>query len=193
MIHVIGAIVVEGKYDKIRLSGIVDCPVITTDGFGVFKSEEKKALIRRYAENGGVTILTDSDSAGFRIRGYIKGFVSKGEIRNAYIPDVYGKERRKSKPSCEGKLGVEGIPDEALISALEKAGVIGGEPKEGRRILRQDLFDDGLFGGKDSSKKRAALLKKLGLPERLSTSGLLDVLNSSFDYDAYRLAVDEIL
>ena len=193
MIHVIGAIVVEGKYDKIRLSGIVDCPVITTDGFGVFKSEEKKALIRRYAENGGVTILTDSDSAGFRIRGYIKGFVSKGEVRNAYIPDVYGKERRKAKPSCEGKLGVEGIPDEALISALEKAGVIGGEPKEGRRILRQDLFDDGLFGGKDSSKKRAALLKKLGLPERLSTSGLLDVLNSSFDYDAYRSAVDEIL
>lgn len=193
MIHVIGAIVVEGKYDKIRLSGIVDCPVITTDGFGVFKSEEKKALIRRYAENGGVTILTDSDSAGFRIRGYIKGFVSKGEVRNAYIPDVYGKERRKSKPSCEGKLGVEGIPDEALISALEKAGVIGGTPKEGRRILRQDLFGDGLFGGKDSSKKRAALLKKLGLPERLSTSGLLDVLNSSLDYDAYRSAVDEIL
>lgn len=193
MIHVIGAIVVEGKYDKIRLSGIVDCPVITTDGFGVFKSEEKKALIRRYAENGGVTILTDSDSAGFRIRGYIKGFVSKGEVRNAYIPDVYGKERRKAKPSCEGKLGVEGIPDAALISALEKAGVIGGAPKEGRRILRQDLFNDGLFGGKDSSKKRAALLKKLGLPERLSTSGLLDVLNSSLDYDAYRSAVDEIL
>lgn len=186
MIHINGAIVVEGKYDKIKLSRLVDCPIITTDGFGVFRSNETKALLRWYAKNGGITILTDSDSAGFKIRGYIKGIVSKGSIRNAYIPDIFGKEKRKREPSAEGKLGVEGVGEKVLIEALERAGVIGEPANEGRKITRTDLYEDGLFGGAESSRKRAALLKKLDLPENLSTSGLLDVLNSSMSYEKYK-------
>ena len=187
MIHISGAIVVEGKYDKIKLSRVVDCPIITTDGFGVFKSSETKALLRWYAENGGITILTDSDSAGFRIRGYIKGIVSKGTVRNAYIPDIFGKEKRKREPSAEGKLGVEGVSERVLVEALERAGVIGEPMRGGRKITRTDLYEDGLFGGAESSKKRAALLKKLDLPENLSTSGLLDVLNSSMSFEKYKV------
>lgn len=190
MIHIQGAIVVEGKYDKIKLSGIVDCPIITTDGFGVFSSDETKALLRWYALNGGITVLTDSDAAGFRIRGYIKGIVSKGTVRQAYIPDVFGKEKRKQKPSAEGKLGVEGVNERAIVEALERAGVVGETVRDGRKITRTDLYEDGLFGGTDASAKRSKLLKKLGLPEKLSTSGLLDVLNSSMSYDEYKSIIE---
>lgn len=190
MIHIQGAIVVEGKYDKIKLSGIVDCPIITTDGFGVFSSDETKALLRWYALNGGITVLTDSDAAGFRIRGYIKGVVSKGTVRQAYIPDVFGKEKRKQKPSAEGKLGVEGVNERAIVEALERAGVVGETDRDGRKITRTDLYEDGLFGGTDASAKRSKLLKKLGLPEKLSTSGLLDVLNSSMSYDEYKSIIE---
>ena len=186
MIRIKGAIVVEGKYDKIKLGGIVDGTVITTDGFGVFKSEEKRALIKRYAENGGITVLTDSDAAGFKIRGYIKGIVPRGEVRCAYIPDIYGKERRKRRPSAEGKIGVEGVCSEVIIKALYDAGAVDDERPTLKKITRADLFDDGLFGQRDSSEKRAGLLNKLGLPERLSTSGLLDVLNATVGYDAYK-------
>lgn len=186
MIHLDGAIVVEGKYDKIRLAGLVDCPIIVTDGFGIFKNDEKKELLRWFAQNGGLTILTDSDRAGFRIRGYIKGIVPRGEVRNVYIPDIFGKEKRKDKPSAEGKLGVEGIAGEVLLAAFERAGIIG-EPKPlGRKITRADLYEDGFFGCKDSSEKRNNLLKSMNLPENLSTSGLLDVLNSSMSYEEYR-------
>lgn len=186
MIHLRGAVVVEGKYDKIKLSHIVDCPIITTDGFGVFKSEETKTLLRWYAKNGGITILTDSDAAGFKIRGYIKGIVSQGDVRNVYIPDVFGKEKRKLKPSAEGKLGVEGVSGKIIYDAFERAGLIGEPRKEGEKITRADLYEDGLFGGKDSSRKRSELLKRLGLPENLSTSGLLDILNSSMTLEEYR-------
>ncbi len=189
MIHIDGAIVVEGKYDKIKLSRMVDCPIITTGGFGVFKSDETKALLRWYAEHGGIIILTDSDSAGFRIRGYIKGIVNSGEVKSAYIPDIFGKEKRKQKPSAEGKLGVEGVSERVIAEALERAGVIGERAEDRRKITRTDLYDDGLFGGGDASKKRAELLKRLGLPERLSVSGLLDVLNSSMSFEEYKKAV----
>lgn len=186
MIHVDGAIIVEGKYDKIKLSGIVDCPIITTDGFGIFKSDEKKILLRWYAKNGGIIILTDSDSAGFRIRGYIKGLVNGGSVRNVYIPDVFGKEKRKTKPSAEGKLGVEGISASMLREAFERAGISSEAPKITEKITRADLYEDGLFGGKDSSSKRQELLRRLGLPEKLSVSGLLEVLNSSVGYEEYK-------
>ena len=189
MIHIDGAIVVEGKYDKIKLSRMVDCPIITTGGFGVFKSDETKALLRWYAEHGGIIILTDSDSAGFRIRGYIKGIVNSGEVKSAYMPDIFGKEKRKQKPSAEGKLGVEGVSEQVIAEALERAGVIGERAEDRRKITRTDLYDDGLFGGGDASKKRAELLKRLGLPERLSVSGLLDVLNSSMSFEEYKKAV----
>lgn len=186
MIHLRGAVVVEGKYDKIKLSHIVDCPIITTDGFGVFKSEETKTLLRWYAKNGGIIILTDSDAAGFKIRGYIKGIVSQGDVRNVYIPDVFGKEKRKLKPSAEGKLGVEGVSEKVIYEAFERAGLIGEPKKEGEKITRADLYEDGLFGGNESSRKRSELLKRLDLPENLSTSGLLDILNSSMTLEEYR-------
>lgn len=192
MIHINGAIVVEGKYDKIRLSGMVDCPIIVTEGFGIFKNDETKALLRWYAKNGGITILTDSDSAGFKIRGYIKGIISSGEIRNVYIPDVFGKEKRKLKPSAEGKLGVEGMSGEALLAAFTKAGVIGERRGASPKITRADLFDDGLFGGRDSSAKRQELLRNLGLPENLSTSGLLNALNSFMSFDEYKNRVKSL-
>lgn len=192
MISIRGAVVVEGKYDKIKLARIVDCPIITTDGFGVFKSEETKTLLRWYAKNGGIVILTDSDSAGFKIRGYIKGIVSQGEVRNVYIPDIFGKEKRKLKPSAEGKLGVEGVSEQVLVEAFGRAGIIGEPRKDGAKVTRADLFDDGLFGGKDSSHKRSALLKRLDLPENLSTSGLLDVLNSSMTLEEYKKLTETI-
>ena len=193
MVHIKGAIVVEGKYDKIKLSRIVDCPIIVTEGFGIFKSAETKALLRHFAQNGGITILTDSDSAGFKIRGYIKGIIGGGEVRNAYIPDIFGKEPRKRESSAEGKLGVEGISENLLTEALERAGAVGEqrEPR-GRRVERIDLFDDGLFGGDNSSERRAALLKSLGLPERLSVSGLLDVINSSMSFEEYKEEVKKL-
>ncbi len=186
MLHIEGALVVEGKYDKIHLSGVVDCPIIVTNGFSVFKDDETKTLIKWYANHGGITILTDSDSAGFKIRGYIKGMVPVDKVRNVYIPDIFGKEKRKLAPSAEGKLGVEGVNIVVLKEAFEKAGVIG-EPKQfDKRIERIDLFEDGFFGGKDSSAKRSLLLKELNLPEKLSTSGLLDVLNTALTYNEYK-------
>lgn len=192
MIHIDGAIVVEGKYDKIRLSGLVDCPIITTDGFGVFRDGEKRALIRWYAKNGGIIILTDSDSAGFRIRGYIRGLINSGEVKNVFVPDVFGKEKRKLRPSAEGKLGVEGLSTEILLKAFARAGVSGSEKPPGQKITRADLYADGLFGGEDSSQKRRELTERLGLPGRLSVSGLLDVLNSMMDYGEYKKAVGSV-
>lgn len=192
MIHIDGALVVEGKYDKIHLAAVVDCPIIVTNGFGVFKNPETKALIKWYATHGGITILTDSDSAGFKIRGYIKGMVPSGTVRNVYIPDIFGKERRKLSPSAEGKLGVEGIDIRILQDAFEKAGVIGTPKCSTRRIERIDLFEDGFFGGSNSSQKRAKLLKSLNLPEKLSTSGLIDVLNTALTYEEYRLLVSSL-
>ncbi len=192
MLHVDGAVVCEGKYDKIKLSRIVDCPIITTDGFGVFKSPEKLALIRHFAKNGGIVILTDSDAAGFKIRSFIKGAVPKSEVKNVYIPDIFGRERRKRAPSKEGKLGVEGVPDKVIEQAFLAAGITGEVAAKQSPITRAELYSDGLFGGPDSSKKRSELLKKLDLPEYLSTSGLLDVLNASVGYDEYKRLVSLI-
>ncbi len=192
MLHINGALVVEGKYDKIHLSGVVDCPIIVTNGFRVFKNDETKALIKWYAKNGGITILTDSDSAGFKIRGYIKGIVPNGKVQNVYVPDIFGKEKRKLHPSAEGKLGVEGIDLAVLKEAFEKAGVIGTPKESDKRIERVDLFEDGFFGGQDSSRKRALLLKELDLPEKLSTSGLLDVINTALTYKEYKELANRI-
>lgn len=192
MLHIEGALVVEGKYDKIHLAKLVDCPIIATNGFRVFKDPEIKALIKWYAAHGGITILTDSDSAGFKIRGYIKGIISSGTLRNVYIPDIFGKEKRKTAPSAEGKLGVEGVDTTILKEAFEKAGIIGEPKQSSKRIERIDLYEDGFFGGKDSSSKRALLLKRLDLPEKLSTSGLIDVLNTALTYEEYKVLASEL-
>lgn len=179
MIHIAQAIVVVGKYDKIKLSSILDAVILVTNGFRIFRDPEKMALIQYYARTTGVIVLTDSDRAGFQIRNYLKGAVRDGKLYHVYIPDIYGKEHRKEKPSAEGKLGVEGIRKDVLLEAFAKAGVLTDEvPEKADPITRYDLYELGLSGGADSKARRKALQKRLGLPDLLSAASLLEVLNT---------------
>jgi len=192
LIHLEQAIIVEGKYDKIKLASIIDAIIIPTNGFSIFKDKEKCELIRHYAINKGIIILTDSDTAGFKIRNYIKGFVKNGNIKNVYIPDVFGKEKRKNQPSKEGKIGVEGIKADLIIDIFNKSGIICSDvikKDESQIITKMDLYDDGFIGGNNSSKMRKILLKQLGLPELLTTGSMLDVLNTMFDKNEYKKIV----
>lgn len=184
MIHIAQAIIVEGKYDKIKLSSIMDAVILITNGFRIFHDPEKMALIRYYAKTTGVIILTDSDTAGFKIRNYLKGAVQEGKLYHVYIPDIYGKERRKGKPSAEGKLGVEGIEKKRLLESFAKAGILADEtPEKTDPITKLDLYELGLSGGTDSKQKRKALQKELGLPDLLSAASLLEVLNTMMTRD----------
>lgn len=181
MIKVKEAIIVEGKYDKIKLSGFIDGLIITTDGFGVFKDKEKQQLIRRLADERGLLILTDSDGAGFVIRNFLKGTVPQNKLKHAYIPDIFGKERRKDSPSKEGKLGVEGISEEILVQAITRSGacceLCDGKVISKGDITKTDLFECGLTGGTDSAEKRDRLKRIIGLPQKLTTNSMLSVLN----------------
>ena len=175
-------IVVEGRYDKNAISQVVDATVITLGGFAVFNDREKLVFLRRLAEKQGLIVLTDSDGAGFVIRNYLKGALPKEQIKQAYIPDIHGKERRKRQPGKEGKLGVEGMKPEVLLEALRRAGATfldeEQEPVSPREpITKADLFVWGLSGGTDSAAKRGALLKRLELPEHLTANGMLEALN----------------
>ncbi|MCI2055869.1 MAG: DUF4093 domain-containing protein [Oscillibacter sp.] len=178
-------IVVEGRYDKNTLLQVVDATVLETGGFSVFNDKEKLELFRRLAESRGLILLTDSDGAGFLIRNYLKGALPKDRVRQAYIPDVAGKEKRKRTAGKEGKLGVEGMRPEILLEALTRAGAtFEDEPEnaaQAEQITKADLYALGLTGGSGSAEKRAALLKKLGLPAHLTTNGLLDVLNALYN------------
>lgn len=168
--------------------------IIETDGFGVFNDRQKQSLIRRLAETRGILILTDSDSAGFRIRGFIGGFVPPETVTHAYIPDIFGKERRKLLRSKEGKLGVEGVELSVILDALRKAGVIYEETREpSRKITKNDLYEDGFTGREDSKSRKKRLLARLDLPERLSTSSMLTLLNVFLTYDEYKAATAEVL
>lgn len=179
MIHISQAVIVEGKYDKIKLSSILDAVILVTNGFQIYRDAEKMALIRYYAKMTGVIILTDSDAAGFRIRSFLKGTIHEGTVFHVYIPDIYGKERRKEKPSAEGKLGVEGIEKAQLLEAFQKAGILASEaPPRTDQITHYDLYALGLSSGADSRSRRRALQKQLGLPELLSAASLLEVLNT---------------
>ena len=193
MIQVKEAIIVEGKYDKIRLSNFIDGLIITTDGFGIFKDKEKQRLIRQLAETRGILVLTDSDGAGFVIRRFLKGSVPPDRVKHAYIPDIYGKERRKNAPSKEGKLGVEGMCPEILLEALQRAGATfedGAEAERPARITKADLYARGLSGREGSRENRLSLLRRLNLPERMSADAMLDVLNALMDREAfYRLEI----
>lgn len=174
-------IVVEGRYDKNTLSQVVDAVIIETGGFGIFNDKEKRELLKRLAESRGLILMTDSDGAGFMIRNHLKGCIDPGLIKNAYIPDVFGKERRKSKASKEGKLGVEGMRPEVILEALKHCGAtFEGEDaaRQAERISKADLYKKGLSGGTDSAARRQALLSQLDLPARLTAGGLLDVLNA---------------
>lgn len=183
MIKLSQAVVVEGKYDKITLSSIIDAVIIVTNGFGIFKDKEKLELIKFYARTTGILIMTDSDRAGFIIRNHIKGTVRNGKIKNVYIPDIMGKEKRKTKPSAEGKLGVEGMNREIILKALEKAGITADETVKNtdRLITKTDLFELGLSGGKDSCTLRRKLLTYLKLPSLLSANSMLEVLNTMME------------
>lgn len=194
MIKINEAVIVEGKYDKIKLSGILDTIIIETDGFAIFKDKEKQKLIRFLSEKRGIVILTDSDGAGFKIRSFIKGITKSENVKNVYIPDVYGKEKRKTEFSKEGKLGVEGIEVHIIIDALKKAGVIysENEKKTGREITHTDFFEDGISGGENSSLIRKALAKELGLPEKISSSSLLKIINSYMTYEEYKENIEKI-
>ena len=175
-------IVVEGKYDKIKVKSAVDGIVLTTEGFRIFKDKEKRELLKRLAAEKGVIILTDSDGAGFKIRSYIKGFIDGKYIKNAFIPDVYGVEKRKSEPSKEGKLGVEGIECERIKRALLNAGVTETNKPIGS-INKAQLYELGLLGNKDSAQKRKKLCGLLDLPERLSSNDFLEIINITTSYD----------
>ncbi len=177
MLKVEEAIIVEGKYDQIRLSAVVDGLILPTQGFAIFRDPEKRELIRKLAQERGILILTDSDSAGFLIRNHIKSFVAPDRIKNAYIPEIPGKERRKRTPSKEGLLGVEGIDPELLEKALRAAGAGIRKAENPDPITKLDLYRWGLSGGELSAEKRRLLQKKLGLPSRLSAAALLELLN----------------
>ena len=178
MIKLKQAIVVEGRYDKNTLSQLVDAPIFETNGFGVMKNKTMLSFLRRVAEKRGLIILTDSDGAGFVIRNYLKGALPRDKVLHAYIPDLYGKERRKAQPGKEGKLGVEGMTPEILLPALQAA---GAEPElasgTGEQITKTDLFLAGLSGARDSGEKRKKLQASLGLPEHLGSNGFLDAVN----------------
>ena len=187
MIHLNQTVVVEGKYDKIKLQSVLDANIIETGGFQLFQDQEKTALLRRLAQRDGIIVLTDSDVAGFQIRNYIKNIVGDtGTVIHVYIPDIYGKERRKEKPSKEGKLGVEGIPTEVLMEAFEKAGVFSQKERSSRKITKMDFYQDGLTGCPESAEKRRTLRKILNLPEHLSTNALIGVLNSLMSFEEYQ-------
>ena len=178
------AIVVEGRYDKSALAGVADTLILETAGFGVFKDGERLALLRRLAAKRGLIVLTDSDGAGFVIRNHLKGVIPQKQLKHAYIPDVYGKERRKQAPGREGKLGVEGMSPEVLRTAILRAGATvldGDRPERGQGVLTPaDLFALGLSGVPDAALRRAALLKRLDLPEHMSARALLAALNALY-------------
>ena len=179
MVKIREAIVVEGRYDKNTLIQVVDSPILETAGFGIFKDRQQMALLRRVAEKRGLIVFTDSDGAGFVIRNHIKSAIPGKYLKHAYIPDIPGKERRKSAPGREGKLGVEGMTPEVILAALRNAGatIEGEETTSSGGITKQDLMALGLSGGSNAGEKRKALLKKLTLPEHMSANAMLQALN----------------
>lgn len=180
MVKIKEAILVEGRYDKNTLSQIVDAPILETAGFGIFKDKKQMALLRQVAEKRGLIVFTDSDGAGFVIRNHVKSAIPGKYLKHAYIPDIKGKEKRKAAPGKEGKLGVEGMSREIILEALRKAGATiegGACAVSPNQITKQDLMSLGLSGGPDASAKRLKLLKKLNLPEHMSSNAMLQALN----------------
>lgn len=189
-------IAVEGRYDAHAVRACFDTEIIELGGFGIYKNKALRELLKKYAEECGLILLTDSDSAGFMIRARVASCVPKGTVHHAYVPDIVGKESRKKAPSAEHLLGVEGMSREVIISAVMKAGatVEGQEniacPKE--EVTRLMLYEDGFFGGKDSSSLRLELTKRLGLPARISVSGLLGAINLLSSREEYEKIAAEI-
>lgn len=195
MVKIKQAIVVEGRYDKNTLSQIVDATILQTNGFGIMKDKAQLALLRRVAETRGLIVFTDSDGAGFVIRNYLKSAIDSRYLLHAYIPDIAGKEKRKSAPGKEGKLGVEGMTPEIIVDCLRRAGAAFEdaetvEPKQ--EITKQDLMELGLSGGPNSSAMRLALLKKLDFPEHMSANAMLQALNMLYSLEELQAIVSDI-
>lgn len=185
------AIIVEGKYDKIKLSSIVDAFIIETNGFSIFKDKKRLSFIKKLANERGIIVLTDSDHAGFMIRNYISSGIPKDKIYNVYIPDVLGKEKRKSEPSKEGKLGVEGMTKEILLEAFEKANISTEKVVNDNPVTNFDLFDLGLSGTPNAKENKKRVLKALDLPEFLSTNSFLSCINNMMSRDEFINLVNE--
>lgn len=195
MLKIKEAIIVEGRYDKIKLKNLVDTAIIETNGFRVFSDKEKQSLIRRIADTRGILVFTDSDSAGFVIRNFLRGTVDKSKIKHCYIPQINGKEKRKAHTSKEGFLGVEGVSDEVIIEAIRRSGatIIGEEQENaGEDVTKADLYRLGLTGRENSEKLRKALLKHLGMPSYLTANAMLSAINCLYSLEELRKIVDEL-
>lgn len=194
MLKIKEAVIVEGRYDKIKLSSIIDAPIIETNGFRVFSDKEKQNLIRKIADTRGILVLTDSDSAGFVIRNFLKGVVDKSKIKHCYIPQIKGKEKRKPKKGKEGLLGVEGVSDDIIVDAVRKSGatVIGENTSVKEEIKKSDLFCLGLVGTENADKNRKKLLNHLRLPVYLSANAMLTALNCLYSLDELKKLLDDI-
>lgn len=206
MIRLKQCVIVEGKYDKQKLSRLIDAVILTTDGFRIFRDREKRKLIQILAEKNGLLILTDSDKAGFLIRRHIKGLVPPDRITNVYIPEIRGKEKRKAAPSKEGLLGVEGLPDEVIREALERAGVHTEQPEEETasseqtdktaavfpKITKLDFYRDGLSGRNGSARMRDKICIELNLPHYMTANSLLDILNATMTLPEYQALIKKV-
>lgn len=194
MVKIRQAIVVEGRYDKNTLAQIVDAPIFETSGFGIMNDKAQLSLLRRVARERGLIVFTDSDGGGFVIRNFLKGAIPGEYLFHAYIPDIYGKEKRKAAAGKEGKLGVEGMTPEVILNALKRSGAemvdVDAATKGG--ITKQDLCVLGLSGGKDSAQKRKILLAKLELPEHMSANALLQALNIFYTLDELKEIVSQL-
>jgi len=185
MLKINQTIIVEGKYDRIKLQSVIDANIITTDGFRIYKNPEKRALIKKIADKTGIIILTDSDSAGRRIRSFINSCAGDAKITNVYIPKITGKEKRKASPSKENTIGVEGTESDLLLDVLKKFRVTCESKRHARKITKIDFYNDGLTGGERSAAKRKYLCKKLNIPY-MSTNALIECVNILIDYDEYK-------
>ncbi len=194
MLKIREAIVVEGRYDKIKLSSLVDAPIIETNGFRIFNDKERQNLIRQIADVRGILVLTDSDGAGFVIRSFLNGAIDKSKIKHCYIPQISGKEKRKAKAGKESLLGVEGMSDEIIINAIRSSGaeIIGEEQKKTGEITKADLYSIGLTGTKNAEYNRKKLLSYLNLPHYLSTNAMLTALNCLYSFEELTRLVETI-
>ena len=194
MVKIKEAIVVEGRYDKNTLSQIVDTTIFETHGFGIFKDKNQMHLLRQVAQKRGLIVFTDADGAGFVIRNHIKSAIPTQYLKHAYTPDIMGKERRKAAPGKEGKMGVEGMRPEIILNALRAAGatILGEESATAGCVSKQDMMRLGLSGGQDASAKRLLLIKKLGLPEHLSSNALLQAVNMLYTPEEFEHIVEQL-
>ena len=190
MVHINEIILVEGKYDKIKLQSVTDANIVTLDGFSVFTDDEKITALRALADKRGLLVLTDSDAAGFKLRAFINGRIPKGKVKHAYIPDVPGKEKRKQAASKEGKLGVEGMDIAVLEDALAPFAAESIEPLQS--LTKADLYADGLTGRPDSAQKRRAFAVAAGLPARIGSNALLEFINAMVTREQYQALITSL-